>query len=243
MKADAVASYVGVNVNGRWPLRLPDFRAVRYLAAGPAGWERERLASMWLNLDTSDVLLDVGAESGDMSALFSTWVDSIVLAEPNPDVWPNTRAIFDANNRPAPASHWVGFASDRTHSPVGSDPFGPGWPACVDGPLAVPGTVRHLNEDTSTTPQTTIDDLTLRLPVLPTAVTMDVEGAELAALTGAARFLAEHRPLVWVSVHPAQLRQRFRARPVDVYALLEAHGYRVTHLADDHETHIFAEPR
>jgi hypothetical protein len=72
---------------------------------------------------------------------------------------------------------------------------------------------------------------------------MDVEGAELRVLAGAPRFLAEHRPLLWISVHPAQLRQHFRQRPADVYAHLEAAGYRVTHLADDHEVHIMAEPR
>jgi hypothetical protein len=72
---------------------------------------------------------------------------------------------------------------------------------------------------------------------------MDIEGAELAALSGARRLLTEHRPLLWVSVHPGQLRQHFRETPAAVYELLESYDYRITHLADDHETHILAEPR
>jgi FkbM family methyltransferase len=233
--------FVDVTVNGRWQLRLPDFRALRYTTAGPDGWERARLASMHVNLDPSDVLLDVGTESGDMTALLARWVRSVVAVEPNPVAWPNVRAIFDANGLEPPAAHWVGFVSDVTVR--GDDPFGAGWPDCVDGPLVAATGLRHLADDEATTPQITIDDLVNRLDEIPTAVTIDVEGAELRALHGASRFLAKHRPLLWVSVHPAQLRRHFRQVPADVYAHLEALGYRVTHLGDDHETHIFAEPR
>jgi FkbM family methyltransferase len=237
--------FTDVEINGRWRMQLPDFRALRYLQAGPLGWERERIASMAVNLNATDVLLDVGAESGDMTALFARWVNNVRIMEPNPTAWPNIKAIFDANGLHAPAAHWVGFASDSTgsvtHPAATLDGAGTGWPACVDGPVVAAHGFRHLAEHYDITPQLTIDDFTARTGI-PTAVTMDIEGAELLALQGARRLLTEHRPLVWVSVHPSQIRG-FGHRPVDVYQLLESYDYRVTHLADDHETHIFAEPR
>jgi FkbM family methyltransferase len=242
-----VTFYADVHINGRWWMSLPDFRALRYLQAGPLGWERERIASMHVNLGPHDVLLDVGAESGDMTALFARWVHSVVMVEPNPVAWPNARAIFDRNGLSAPTAHWVGFTSDTTTSPAPpvTEPFGHGWPACATGdPVAAHGT-KHLavTLDVVTIPRITLDDLVDRLDDPPTAVTMDIEGAELAALSGARRFLTEHRPLLWVSVHPGQLRQHFRETPAAVYELLESYDYRIHHLADDHETHIMAEPR
>lgn len=238
--------FTDVTVHEGCVLQLPEFRAIRYLKTGPLGWERERIASMRLNLGSNDVVLDVGAESGDMTALFATWVREIQVMEPNPVAWPNIRAIFDANAIPAPSAHWVGFASNLTTvapNPSVPDPFGLGWPACADGAVTPEHGFRHLAEETDTTPQITIDDFVARAGAVPTAITMDIEGAELQALTGARRLLVEHRPLVWVSVHPEFLRHHFRQTPADVYGYLESLDYRVTHLADDHETHIFAEPR
>lgn len=238
--------FTDVEINGRWRMSLPDYRAVRYLKAGPLGWERERIASMFLNLGPDDVLLDVGAESGCMSALFATWVADVQLMEPNPLAWPGIRTIFEANGIAEPFSHWVGFASDVNDNavfPTVLEPFGHGWPDCADGePVAAHG-FRHLAEETDTTPQITIDGFVARSDSTPTAVTMDIEGAELQALKGAERLLTEDRPLLWVSVHPEFLRHHFQQTAGDVYRFLEERDYRVTHLADDHETHVMAEPR
>lgn len=233
-----------VLVNGRWRIVYPDFRAIRYME-GP--WERERLASMALNLAPTDLLLDVGAETGDMTALFSTWLrdGGVMMMEPNPLVWTNARAIFAANNRPAPRAWWVGFASDTTCTPPGvAAQFGvDGWPPDTEGMLVAAHGFRHLAEETDTTPQITIDGFCEQAGMWPTAVTMDIEGAELQALRGATRLLAEHRPLVWVSVHPEFLRHHFGQAPRDLYRFMEDHNYRVTHLGDDHESHVFFEPR
>lgn len=236
--------FTDVEVNGRWRLRLPDFRALRYTTVGPLGWERERIASMHVNLCDTDTLLDVGAESGDMTALFAGWVESVVVVEPNPVAWPNIKATFDANNIPAPLAHWVGFVADTARGDS-TGPYGPGWPGCVDGPLTAATGFRDIANpaDVTATAATTIDALIRRLPEAPTAVTMDIEGAELHALRGAVEFLDEYRPLLWVSIHPRALRQHHQLVPADVYQFLERHDYRVTHLADDHETHIMAEPR
>lgn len=243
---DPAPYFTDVRINGLATLQLPDFRAVRYLAAGERGWERERVASMHLNLCDSDTLLDVGSETGDMTALFATWVRDVLMMEPNPLVWANAKAIFEANALAPPLAHWVGFASTETAdapTPTVTEPYGTGWPACAKGPLVAAHGFRHLAEETDVTPQITIDDFTARAPRRPTAVTMDIEGAELQALRGAERLLTYDRPLLWVSVHPRFLGDWFGQRPADVYRFLEEHDYRVTHLADDHETHVMAEPR
>lgn len=61
-----------VMVNGRWPLTLPKHR-VGHWRDNPV-WEPERLASMRRNLHPGMVVWDIGAEQGDLSALYATWV-------------------------------------------------------------------------------------------------------------------------------------------------------------------------
>jgi FkbM family methyltransferase len=67
---------------------------------------------------------------------------------------------------------------------------------------------------------TTIDTLNTRGARPPDVIKMDVEGAELAALTGARRTLHQFRPTVYLSVHSSALR-------VDSVAFLSALGYRL----------------
>lgn len=51
-------------------------------------------------------------------------------------------------------------------------------------------------------PTTTLDAYCLRLHVVPDLIKVDVEGAELSVLRGAARLLREVRPVWIVAVHP-----------------------------------------
>lgn len=232
-------------INGRWTLRLPAYRAIRYLRE--PSWEIERLASMFLNIAPTDVIVDIGAESGDMSALFATWVPDggIILVEPNPKAWPGIKLHWEINDLPMPAATYVGFCAARPGTAVASDvgrPTTPGeWPDCAHGDIDPAQGFRHLAQETDTTPSTTIDRLTAggRVDV----ITIDVEGAELEVLKGARGVLEERRPLVWVSVHPQFMRHHFGQRPAELYSLMEDLDYRVTHLGDDHETHVFFEPR
>lgn len=57
---------------GEWPVILPDYR-VEHCAAQP-NWEEGRLLSMHAHLKPGMVLYDVGAEHGDLSALYGTWL-------------------------------------------------------------------------------------------------------------------------------------------------------------------------
>lgn len=224
-------------INDRWTLRLPAFRAVRHLHE--ATWEKERLASMWLNIAPSDLIFDVGAESGDLSALFATWVPdgAITLIEPNPAAWPSIKFIFEANALPAPRDVWAGFAAGG----LGGEPLPTrdGWPECAYGDIDPACGFAHLAEQADSIPQRTLDSLGAH----PNVITIDVEGAELEVLRGASWILHNDRPLVWVSIHPQFMRHHFSQRPADLHTFMEHHDYRAVHLGDDHEEHWLFTPR
>ena len=231
-----------VVINGRWTVRMPAHRAIRYLDEGD--WEKERLASMALNLDPGDLVYDVGAEQGDMSALFQMWTGRICLVEPNPLAWPTIRAIWEENALEPPEGWFVGFASAVT-SPLPGGAITVGsmrWPDCADGPMVPAAGFRHLAQETDTTPQLRLDEL-IESVGAPAAITIDIEGAELRALVGARRALEDHRPLVWISVHPEFMRHHFGERPAQLHRYMEELDYRAVHLGDDHESHWFYEPR
>lgn len=231
-------------VNGRWTLRLPAYRAIRYLHEGD--WEKERIASMALNIDRADVILDIGAETGDMSALFASWVPDggIHLVEPNPAAWPGIRFIWEANSLPMPLSTFVGFAAAQPAVAPAENTGGQAqvgkWPPCAANPIDPAAGFRHLAEETDTTASSTIDELVgdARL----NAITIDVEGAELEVLRGAREVLLNQRPIVWVSIHPAFMRHHFDQRPTDVRSYMRGAGYEPIHLGDDHESHWMFEP-
>jgi FkbM family methyltransferase len=70
-----------------------------------------------------------------------------------------------------------------------------------------------------------LDDLLARHALRPAFVKIDTEGSELGVLAGAARMLAEARPLLLVETSDDLLAPQGR-RVADVARLLEAHGYR-----------------
>lgn len=242
---------IETTINERWTLLLPEHRAVR--PEWPV-WEKERIASMYEHLSglveagREPVIVDVGAEEGDMPALWASWGCHVVLIEPNPRVWPNIRAIFEANGLDDRMLFWwVGFAGERdqerpprplTH-PVHRR-AGTRWPECAFGPIIGDHGFRHLSQEADYTPVLTLDTLLGGLRV--DAITMDVEGSELLVLKGAREALATWHPAVWVSCHSdlQWLDEQYDAvRADDVIAFMDEFGYAATHLASDHEHHWY----
>lgn len=232
----ATMQWLSVMINGKYELRLPSHRA--YRTEWSTGWERERIDSMHANLAPGDVIIDVGAEEGDMPALWESWDVRTILVEPNPLVWSNMKAIYDENGH-RPFGWFVGFASDVTdlhpeRCDVDATEQGD-WPRCAYGPVITDHGFRHLSQQTDSTPQITLSDLAEG--VMVDAITMDVEGAEWHALLGARRLLDRDHPLVWVSIHPTFLDEMYDRSLGDVVALMSEVGYQATHLATDHEEH------
>ena len=160
-----------VLINGRWPLLLPEHRAAR--PEWP-WWEATRIAAMWHHLLPGQLIFDVGAEEGDLPALWATWGLDVGLVEPNPRVWPNIKAIWQANGL-KPRFAYPGFLDDHSNgNDAGSDLTE--WPACAGGPVIGDHGFWTLHEH-PVAPRTTVDEW-MAAGHLPDALTIDVEGAE-----------------------------------------------------------------
>lgn len=229
-------------INNRWPILLPAHRAARESWA----WhEAARFAAMSTVIGPGDVVWDIGAEEGDHAALYAMWGAQVVLCEPNPKAWPNIRAIWEANGLAPPLMCWAGFIGDEI-TPDTSGNLGVTvlnmWPAVADGEVV--GNHGSLNLSDDDFPCKTIDYLT---PPAPTVLTIDVEGSELQVLRGAKHTLEEHRPHVFVSLHPEMAAYRYGQMDIvkAVRWYMEERGYPnggAIHLATDHEQHWYFRP-
>jgi FkbM family methyltransferase len=223
-----------VRLNGRWSLDLPDHRSRQW--ANP--WEPERIDSMHRHLTVNDTLYDIGTEEGDIPALCASWGARLVMIEPDPRVWPNVRACFTGNDLEGKVvGVFVGFAGpeDRYESVPVRWELGSQWPECAFGPIVDDHGFMNLSERPDVE-SVRIDTLAALLPA-PTAITVDVEGAELAVMQGAGNVLAWYRPLVWVSVHPEFMREMYGHTPDMLFRFMIERGYRYRLLAVDHEEH------
>lgn len=237
---------IPTTINSRWTLLLPEHRAAR--PEWPT-WERERLASMhgWVagwHGDSPPVIYDIGAEEGDLPALYATWGADVVCFEPNPRVWPNIRVCFEANGH-HPAGWFVGFAGDYDDDRGGARAAretlaarreAQSWPPCAYGPVTVDHGFCQLNERPDI-PSITVDEFAMNSGLTPDALTIDVEGSELRVLRGARDVLDAHRPAVWVAVHPTFMVEQYGDRPFDLHQFMHDAGYHGTLLADVHEEH------
>ncbi len=240
---------VPTHINGKWNLLLPDFRAERVEWSDP-GWEVERLDSMRANIHAEDVVYDVGTEEGDLSGLYALWGAQLVLVEPNPAVWPCSKAVWEANHFRQPLAFFQGFVD-------GNDSFGPdlnlhSWPECADSMPMVrahgfSSLAEHRNMEAAGGEQKIqrmrLDTLVGLVGTPPDAITIDVEGAEMVVLDSAIQTLDRHRPLVWVSVHADMLTYDYDSMSEKVHLWMNERGYRMHCLGSDHEVHWLYWPR
>lgn len=242
-------------VNGRWPLHVPDHR-VGHWQRNPT-WEGPRLASMAANIKPGMVVWDLGAELGDISALLASWVGKrtiddglghpgiatggVVLVEPGAHYWPTIRETFRLNGLPDPLYTWHGFAADRDENWM---PVTPGervgWPAAAFNEMT--GLEAFGNVKGTRQPVITLDTLAALSGRPPDAITCDVEGAEILVVRGAQRVLAEHPPLVWVSVHAEAMFHDHHVYQAEFFSEFHKHGYEKQFLDFDHEAHWFFYP-
>lgn len=235
------ASATRGKINDRFRLRMSPDR-VAFHEARPA-WQREQTAAMYEHIGTGDVVFYTGAEAGDYPALLATWGARVVCIEPQPRYWPSIRAHMRANLA-QPLASFVGFATDvdlRWEKGLWVEPE---WPPCADGPIEPDVGFLHVACDTGT-PRVRLDTLAEVLPA-PSALCIDVEGAEYRVLQGAERILAERRPLIFLSVHldQAWLDSQYPGEDWPaIEALLERHDYEHGVLGESHERHVLCTPR
>jgi len=221
-----------------YTMRLPSHRAIQWLHN--PDHERQRIAAMRQVIQPGDVVLDCGAEQGDISALIASWVPDggVVLVEPNPKVWPCIRATFEENGLQPPRASFLGFCAAESDEVYGTYQ----WPVECDGIIDPAAGFAHLAEQDDIA-RVSMDDLIRLTEACPDVITIDVEGAELEVLKGAVFTLKHTRPTVFVSVHERFMAHHFGQRPADLYALFDRYDYRLFHLGSDHEQHIMAVPK
>lgn len=80
-------------------------------------------------------------------------------------------------------------------------------------------------------PATTLDTFSKDSGLVPKVIKIDIEGAELLALQGAAELLKEHRPVILIEIHPYWLPKGQSQRQIFEY--LWGYGYTVL------DSHVF----
>lgn len=197
-------------------------------------WEKERIQSMQAHIKQGDLVWDVGAEQGWMSALIAKYMsDNIVLFEPTGEFWPGIKAIWEKNGLKKPKGTFCGFLSD--HTTTGSK-LALGW--CDEANEASVIEKRKYRNvfdegDQEIVPSVKGDNIYLT----PDHITIDVEGAELLVLKGLEQTLREHLPKVWVSIHPDMMVRDYGQDKSDLLFFMDDCGYEAELLAVDHEEH------
>lgn len=226
-----------VKVNGKWDILLPDHRAARPEWHTEKGWERKRLDHMSENIGDGDVVYYIGAEEGEMPALCQMWGAEVVLFEPNHKVWPNIKAIWEANKLDAPWI-WKGFASDKDSGLALHQNFGG-----VKGEIITDHGFMELRNRNA--PEIKIDTLNDMLSYDPgikiTAISLDVEGSEWHVLRGAEKTLRELHPKIYLSGHDRIMKDHWGTKLDDLRKWIIGLGYEETLIEDSHETHLYYE--
>ena len=240
-------------VNGRWNLWVPDSIADWDAPSGDysarRGWEFERFESLkrWVHHD--DLLIDVGAEHGWISAIISREIcPNLILVEPSAEFWWNIRKTWEYNGLVPPIATAVGFAGHTTTDGAVSQY---GWPAFLAGQWADHPEIEAMAYRSLSSPGDistfAVDDLATHWwdPVAEGRhlhLNIDVEGAEMEVLRGAAQSLADHKfATVHVSIHP-DLMVPFGTTREEVVDYMAGFGYRGEHLGTDHEEHHLFRP-
>ena len=201
--------------------------------------EREYLEAILAHLRPGMVVYDVGAEEGEFTALVAREVGgaNVHIIEPSAKYWPNIRAVWEGNVEGDPGSSLVAFASDETRGyPAVMTP----WPLESIGPLLLEGEFGSLTEHPHI-PAIRIDGLAeVRTP--PAVIMIDVEGSEGQVLAGAERVLHDHRPTVFLSLHPNSWLARYGWSHARLFAFVRDLGYGIRYISSDHETHLELRP-
>ena len=229
---------VEATLNGEFVMNLPKHRAQREEWYTKKGWEKKRLQSMHRHLGVGDTIFYVGSEEGEMPALCQMWGAEVVMFEPNDRVWPNTKAIWDSNGLKPPLATFSGFASNRT-TPGLSPVYLHGFPPSADGEVIHDHGFKEVEDNDGSIPEIRLDDFVSQLKIVPTAVTMDVEGSEWEVLRGIGQVLRDYKPRLWLSLHPEFLFRKHNKYSYEVRRWLIDMGYTEELLDYQHEAHFF----
>ncbi len=243
-------------INDKYPIMLPRHRAEWYK---DRQWEVKRLDSMHKNIGKGDVVYYVGAEVGDHAALCQMWGAEMYLFEPNHTAWRYIKEIWEANNLKRAVGLFAMFVGNETDlEPSNPDKAlynGEGWklqednyPMYAQGDAVMEHGFSNLSQEKGGLPVVTIDDVASQIDLnagtgtkVPTAIVMDIEGAEFEALQGAENTINTFHPKIWLSLHPDFLKEQYDTDAETVKDWLKERGYKETLLDKLHEEHYLYE--
>lgn len=228
----------------RYALNLPDFLADWDVWDY---WEKENVEHMRKVLHHNDKMIVVGAEHGYMAALYGLLINPrhIGLIEPSDDFWPNIKAVWEHNFANPPMFTYRGFAGARcshNFSQFGLPEVNDWVQSAYSRRLTTTHPYRYLHttEHSDSIPTITIDRMVEITKIIPDALAIDVEGAEMEVLTGAARTLRKYKPMaVWVAIHPDLMIKNHGTQSEELIGFMEELGYTHDHISTDHEEHHF----
>lgn len=233
------ADFVERLVAGKYTVKMP-----RHLSLHERWdvWEKDRFNSMESLLKKGDILYDIGAETGEMSAIYAQFVKPqfMVLVEPAPENWQTIKATWDANGLGRPLATYCGLIGTFTRFPEDHKPmeYLDGWPEVAHtNQVWIDRTYRYLHEHSHECSQKRVDDLVSFIGWRPQALTIDVEGAELPVLMSATHTMILCRPLIWVSVHPDLIEKNYNYKAQDLHDYMKGMNYVGELLSDSNEQH------
>ena len=203
-----------------------------------SGWEAERLEDMHQRIEPGMTVWDIGAECGDFTALYRTWVGedgAVVPIEPQPAMWPDLYGTWTANELPPPPWTFQGFVGDFTSDDAHRMLSGPlpdlaeaAWPKAAVGEVIPDPGFMHLAHHTDKVETATIDWLAEHMGHVPDVLVLDIEGAETRAMRGAEATLTADHPfgvLVYISVHPPTMLDWYGDTEADLDDVMQGYGY------------------
>lgn len=226
-----------VKVNGRWDIILPDHRADRpeWLIEND-GWEKARLDSMFETTKPGDIVYYIGAEEGDMCGLLAMWGAKLVMFEPNVRVWPNIKAIWEANKLDPDTTFYSCFLSDMNTGNVLS-----GVVDGIQGDVIPDHGFKELR-DPGEISQIRLDEIVNATGNVPTMISLDTEGSEGRILRGAEQTLRKYHPRIYLSLHPEFLHEQYDEWGAELRRWVMDLGYKETLLDYPlHEVHLMYE--
>lgn len=201
-------------------------------------FEPESAAAVVRHLRRSGDCLDVGANSGFFSVLFSRLIDPdrrILALEPTAAALRFLRANLERNGAAERTIVFEGAAGDTTghlelEVIIGKEEYS-------SVKVAHPS-VNQSEKNRTTVAMETIDNLVVEHGLQPSFIKIDIEGSEMRALAGAKDTLNRYRPDLLLEFAPALLKAAGSSGD-ELLEFLRLHQYEVEWLTD---CEIFASP-
>jgi FkbM family methyltransferase len=198
-----------------------------------------------------DLFFDIGSYDATTSILVAEVVgpENVVIIEPTECNWPAIKANWEDHGLRAPRATFPGFLCDEDKPASDSRIKEGGFPSESNGKILAEKNMefrwlnyRNVCAVVEGRPRLKIDTLTARVGA-PRGITMDIEGSELLAIRGAYATLKNNNPIVWISIHPAFMAERFAHTAKELHDFMTSVGYIGALLQADHEEHWMFEKR